>query len=126
MESPFQTPPNAHPAHRHAASPSQYGQPFVGPAVHSDLSSVNHKLDRVLAVVLEQKETGRKCKILYQHDSIFSFLLSVAKQEQEIASMKEQLRTVVFEIEQIKDVSSSASELKVTKQAIPREISVSL
>ena len=51
---------------------------------------------------------------------------SVAKQEQEISSMKEQLKTVVFEIEQMKDASSSTSEGKVTKQAIPREISVSL
>ena len=54
-ESPFWTPPNTHPGHRHA---TQYGQQFVG---HPELTSVNQKLDRVLAVVLEQKETGRKC-----------------------------------------------------------------
>ena len=53
---------------------------------------------------------------------IYSFP-SVTKQ---IASMKEQLNTVACEIEQMKDLSSSASEGKVTKQAIPREISVSL
>ena len=29
---------------------------------------MNQKLDRVLAVVLEQKETGRKCQVLYKHD----------------------------------------------------------
>ena len=40
--------------------------------------------------------------------------------------MKDQLKTVVLDIEQIKDVSSSASEGKATRQAIPREISVSL
>ena len=72
-ESPFQTPPSAHPAHLHASSLSQYGRPFVGPASHSDLSSVNQKLDRVLAVALEQRETGTKCKVMYQHDCLFSF-----------------------------------------------------
>ena len=46
----------------------------------------------------------------------------LAKQEKEIATMKEQLSTVASEIEQIKDVSSSASETKAAKQAIPREI----
>ena len=40
--------------------------------------------------------------------------------------MKDQLKRVVLDIEQIKDVSSSASEGKATRQAIPREISVSL
>ena len=77
VESPFQTPPNAHPAHRHGASLSfQYGQQLVGWAAHSDLSSMNQKLERVLAVVLEQKETGRKCQVLYQHgctNLLFSF-----------------------------------------------------
>ena len=56
---------------------------------------------------------------------IYSFP-SVAKQERVIANMKEQLNTVACEIEQMKDLSSSASEGKFTKQAIPREISVSL
>ena len=50
----------------------------------------------------------------------------VARQGKEIASMKDQLKRVVLDIEQIKDVSSSASEGKATRQAIPREISVSL
>ena len=123
-ESPFQMPPNVHPAHRHAASlSSQYGQQLVGRAAHSDLSSMNHKLDRVLAVVLEQKENVRSCISMIVR--IYSFP-SVAKQERVIASMKEQLNTVACEIEQMKDLSSSASEGKVTKQAIPCEISVSL
>ena len=37
---------------------------------------MNQKLERVLAVVLEQKETGRKCWVLYQHgctNLFFSF-----------------------------------------------------
>ena len=55
-ESPFHTPPNAH--------PHPYGRQFVGAA--PQLDSVSQKLDRVLAVVLEQKETGRKCKDLYR------------------------------------------------------------
>lgn len=40
--------------------------------------------------------------------------------------MKEQLSTVVSGIEQIKDISSSASETKAAKQALPRDVSVSL
>ena len=120
-ESPFQTPPSTYPAHVHATH-SGYGQHFID---HPDLSSVNQKLDRVLAVVLEQKETGRKCRIMCYNDMKLLFS-TVAKQEKEIACMKEQLNTVVCEIEQIKDVSSSASETKVSKQPIPREISVSL
>ena len=62
--------------------------------------------------------------VLHHNYKSLSFI-KVTKQEKEIARMKEQLSTVASEIEQMKDVSSSASETKAAKQAIPREISVS-
>ena len=42
-------------------SPIQYGQQFVG---HPELTSVNQKLDMVLAVVLDQEKTGRLCRVM--------------------------------------------------------------
>lgn len=60
-DSPFRTPPSTHPGHPH---PTHYGQQFVANVGHPELTSVNQKLDRVLAVVLEQKETGRNFKAM--------------------------------------------------------------
>ena len=121
-ESPFQTPPNTYPGHLQLPIPST--------------GNVS-RLTIQTFLLLTKSWTGfwllcwnKRRRVGTVGSGIIMIMkLSfppVAKQEKEIASMKEQLNTVVCEIEQIKDVSSSASESKITRQPIPREISVSL
>ncbi len=71
-----------------------------------DLLSVNQKLDRVLALFMEQKS-------------------AVAQQEREAIKMKEQLSIVVADASQIKKELQTAGTAPRAKKPVPKDISVS-